>query len=1077
MIANATIIAGSTLSQILSSRKTITGVIEKKTGTDSFILKSGTERISVQADASALQIGDTVRLRLQKDYAVIERIVPNKQEQQNHSDLYVKRPISYQSISTVLDSFLARLETPENIDTSLPNRLLTVINALSASEESIDADLIGKIQTIAESLDNQNQELLFVRSTSQELRDLLISLKQSITNSTTGIHNSSHAIIIEIPREKLAEGIFRLEQIPDIHETDLDAISQISKNVKSVEPLYARTIPTEQGTIAVVLSESQLSQELHTWSHSLTSRFLKSIPTQVFQNLVISRGNLILPQLQELDQQLSSTQHTLQQMRAGSGDAQSAVIEQWLTSALDNMPILPEMVKRLPGTPAALPHILKELSTQLSSHGYPELSLPEEPGVSLKKLESTGNKKVFLPSVFRELGLDYEHRILSGTEARIKSDLKDNLLALNERLPELQYNRSQPSTDDLVPSQNRITETDAGARPIPQNTAIADSVSSALKTLFQDLGKQTQMILDSMLITSEQQHTDHKAVEKQINSLSSILSTLPERISELAEGILKEAEPIPVDPTGEALSLPTTQILSKTSKNIIDDLFVSVLTDLPSLASTTLTNEVSDIVQNLPSALKEYALKTLPVPSAILTVLLQKLQSISTNSLEANSRIHPFIFNQTITAVQNGLEKIGFHLFEKVHTHSGEQIKADPTLHNQLTANQSQPGKNLPLSTMTRVLAASTAIDLTQCTISSDQRLRELQNEISSFTIQHNPESLIIKPDRINVQTLYSSGTVQNIVQKAFQEISSALDSADSITQYPQAQTGQSHSVHEQSQQQSPEEVKGKIAEIIKAASKEITDYGKQALNELGKVTKESEVAAPKDLSGKLQFTLNQIATQIEKSVDDLIQKFRGLEAILKHAPDDLIRGPASKRDSVTLSNNTPITEKDTALNQELSSKIQQQLRQSVETVLNRLESIQLLARQVPTSEGAQQILALPMKIGGEWTEVNIRFIKKHASKKKQQSTNHFKVLLNVAPSRLGAISVKIDYERKKHLSLTLDFESESTKSWFLKNRNGLQRVIHDLGLPLTGLDLRMIRFVPGKQPVETSQSRFDLKI
>jgi hypothetical protein len=41
------------------------------------------------------------------------------------------------------------------------------------------------------------------------------------------------------------------------------------------------------------------------------------------------------------------------------------------------------------------------------------------------------------------------------------------------------------------------------------------------------------------------------------------------------------------------------------------------------------------------------------------------------------------------------------------------------------------------------------------------------------------------------------------------------------------------------------------------------------------------------------------------------------------------------------------------------------------------------MSRPVSTSDGTQQVLALPMNVGGEWMEVNIRLVEKKNFEKK----------------------------------------------------------------------------------------------
>lgn len=155
---------------------------------------------------------------------------------------------------------------------------------------------------------------------------------------------------------------------------------------------------------------------------------------------------------------------------------------------------------------------------------------------------------------------------------------------------------------------------------------------------------------------------------------------------------------------------------------------------------------------------------------------------------------------------------------------------------------------------------------------------------------------------------------------------------------------------------------------------------------------------------------------------------------------------------------------KDTSLSNSLeknikndSTSINQHSKQITETLLNRFESLQILSKITPTPEGDQQIMALPMNIGGEWTELNIRFVnKKNLRKKSAQKL--FVVQLDVAPSKLGAITVRMEYELKKKFQLKIEFDKKQTMEWFLQNRNTLSKSLCNLGLPLVNLELNAIK-------------------
>ena len=157
---------------------------------------------------------------------------------------------------------------------------------------------------------------------------------------------------------------------------------------------------------------------------------------------------------------------------------------------------------------------------------------------------------------------------------------------------------------------------------------------------------------------------------------------------------------------------------------------------------------------------------------------------------------------------------------------------------------------------------------------------------------------------------------------------------------------------------------------------------------------------------------------------------------------------------------------------------IQSTLSQTIESSLGRLESLQLLARQIPVPEGQQQMLALPIKIGNEWTEVNVRFLKQKSSqKKKNPQSSSFSVSLNLAPKQLGPISVKMDYIQKKSLKVAMNFEFESTKNYFLKFSDEIKNALKSLGLPLFSMDITQKKDNSNQKEATLLDTLIDMKV
>ncbi len=156
-----------------------------------------------------------------------------------------------------------------------------------------------------------------------------------------------------------------------------------------------------------------------------------------------------------------------------------------------------------------------------------------------------------------------------------------------------------------------------------------------------------------------------------------------------------------------------------------------------------------------------------------------------------------------------------------------------------------------------------------------------------------------------------------------------------------------------------------------------------------------------------------------------------------------------------------------------------QAIARSLGTALDRLESLQLLARQVPTTQGTQQIIALPIKFGDAWTEINVRFLhkkKKHsAGRKKQQTT----VAVDVAPPVLGSIHATMNYRPAQGLQLSIAFERNGTRKWFVNNREAFHEALLQCGIPSVRVELQQARRIrePDDQKATSDDTIIDMKV
>jgi hypothetical protein len=255
-----------------------------------------------------------------------------------------------------------------------------------------------------------------------------------------------------------------------------------------------------------------------------------------------------------------------------------------------------------------------------------------------------------------------------------------------------------------------------------------------------------------------------------------------------------------------------------------------------------------------------------------------------------------------------------------------------------------------------------------------------------------------------------------------------------------------------------------KISEKLQILSTRLAHYGNQS----GKST---TVQLPPHQPDPETLMPSSVVSAFQSANESDVS----LPALLREAVDvlrriiDLLQPEAEKMETAkTLSHGRGTIEGEQALPPRPSSGAdthipgneitQRQISQALTNAINRLESLQLLARQVPTNEGFQQIIALPIKVGDQWTDVNIRLLRQK-KRKNAKDGSRFSVFLDVAPKSLGALHVHLEYQVKKQLQLSVEFERKSTRDWFAGHR----KEIHD-ALSATGISVGHVHLTMGRK-------------
>lgn len=232
-------------------------------------------------------------------------------------------------------------------------------------------------------------------------------------------------------------------------------------------------------------------------------------------------------------------------------------------------------------------------------------------------------------------------------------------------------------------------------------------------------------------------------------------------------------------------------------------------------------------------------------------------------------------------------------------------------------------------------------------------------------------------------------------------------------------------------------------------------------------------VANLRELADLLTPPVAMMVQQQTANIDLLIKTVAALEKSLTSILSQLSTGEEHQPPALERMLNTKghRPEETTSTHPEKMA-LHNHLKQSVQTALSHLESLQVLARPVATQQGTTQIFALPIKIGSEWTEVTIQLItQEKQTRKKRHGNNRFMVNLDVAPSALGTIHVGIDYQPKLCLNATLAFEDAATNRWFAQHKDALVQSLGNLGIAAPQIQCIPLK---GKRRPATRDHRFN---
>jgi hypothetical protein len=262
-----------------------------------------------------------------------------------------------------------------------------------------------------------------------------------------------------------------------------------------------------------------------------------------------------------------------------------------------------------------------------------------------------------------------------------------------------------------------------------------------------------------------------------------------------------------------------------------------------------------------------------------------------------------------------------------------------------------------------------------------------------------------------------------------------------------------------------PSEIRERLTELVNSFE---TMVQPKVSDGIAQVQTINSISSALDLLKQICSTIPVFHSQHSQLEDIMSELKKHLE---KMVAENESQDPSGRRDLTDLqkrSGSEPFVDNDLHRDQGLIESGKNIPQKIVEQLINRIESLQILARQLTTPDGSSQILELPVKIGNEWTDVTLQIVKKEGRKKDSPNAQkHFSIYLDTEPSRLGGIHAVLDYEKGKNLSITVEFEHKEVASWFIRNQECIRKSLQENHIHFVNLSFKTRAVTDGDMSAE----------
>lgn len=152
-------------------------------------------------------------------------------------------------------------------------------------------------------------------------------------------------------------------------------------------------------------------------------------------------------------------------------------------------------------------------------------------------------------------------------------------------------------------------------------------------------------------------------------------------------------------------------------------------------------------------------------------------------------------------------------------------------------------------------------------------------------------------------------------------------------------------------------------------------------------------------------------------------------------------------------------------------------VKKQVTQIIEKIEAFQVLAKSVPTTEGKSQLIVLPVNMGGEWVDMQLRITHKKQKPSQKNDKKRISVALNIELSAIGEVSAEMEYFKNREIAINVTLSNKRSVEWFEKNRTEIEEGLRKLDLNVIKLNFRSSKsFIKTKKIApEKNDSSFDI--